>query len=262
MIPIKQRVHLSSLGSLICSIDYLLARQWNFSHLIPVYLAHPTAWELLSRWVVFGNCKNWRQTIYDGKTSANCCESWSVQGRILPVSTCFVRLVFSPEIATALPCLAPPANQQTIWNLGKKTHWSTISGWFRNDGSLEWLIKDLAPSDIENISLKFAILAILPQILVYGKICISSPLCLGDLLLQSITSAHTNCFGAFLWYVSGIHHFVLFQIMITGNNISLQFYIDSKMLPKSKLPSIIQHRPSPINPKDDGSPMFERHDRY
>ena len=122
----------------------------------------------------------------------------------------------------ALPCLAPPANQQTIWNLGKKTHWSTISGWFRNDGSLEWLIKDLPPSDIENISLKFAILAILPQILVYGKICISSPLCLGDLLLQSITSAHTNCFGAFLWYVSGIHHFVLFQIMITGNNISLQ----------------------------------------
>ena len=177
----------------------------------------------VSCWVVFGNCKNWRQTIYDGKTSANCCESWTVQGRILPVSTCFARLVFSPEIATA--CLALPlaaANQQTIWNLGKKTHWSTISGWFRNDGSLEWLIKDLAPSDIENISLKFAILAILPQILVYGKICISSPLCLGDLLLQSITSAHTNCFGAFLWYVSGIHHFVLFQIMITGNNISLQ----------------------------------------
>ena len=108
MIPIKQRVHLSSLGSLICSIDYLLARQWNFSHLIPVYLAHPTAWELLSRWVVFGNCKNWRQTIYDGKTSANYCESWTVQGRILPVSTYFARLVFSPEIATA--CLALPCS--------------------------------------------------------------------------------------------------------------------------------------------------------
>ena len=89
----------------------------------------------VSCWVVFGNCKNWRQTIYDGKTSANCCESWTVQGRILPVSTCFARLVFSPEIATA--CLALPcsscksANNMESWEENPLVHniWMVQKWW-------------------------------------------------------------------------------------------------------------------------------------
>ena len=194
------------LDSLICSIDYLLARQWNFSHLIPGTPNCPWVAEWFLAIVKTGD----RQFMTE-KPRPIAVNPELSRGEFCRFPLILPVLFFPQKLPLpALPCLAPPANQQTIWNLGKKTHWSTISGWFRNDGSLEWLIKDLAPSDIENISLKFAILAILPQILVYGKICISSPLCLGDLLLQSITSAHTNCFGAFLWYVSGIHHFVLF----------------------------------------------------